>query len=532
MGIPSFFSYIIKNHSSIVKKQLPDDIDILLIDANSIIYDIVHMGANENNTIIQKVIEQLWIYIHMFSPKLYVYIAFDGVACMAKMEQQRTRRYKSWFLEENMTTKEMTTKEMTTTTTIKEPTTPIQPKFNTMCISPGTPFMNQLSDAITKEFTSNTSCVSSSKESGEGEHKLFEYLRNNPNINANVVIYGLDADLIMLSILHVSYTKNIYICREAPEFGEKNAALAKEMLCLDSQLLTNNILVEMDCKCQNIGRITDYIFLCFFLGNDFLTGFPSISIRTTGIQRLLDTYRLYIGAYDRLLIHPETKKIQWKWVTLFLQMLAKQEKENLIQEYASREIWAKQTWHRLLQTNKTNTNQPNKSNHPNKSHPNKSYSIDSWVDSVPLLFREREEYICPTEPHWEKRYYRSLLRIQSTSEIHDVCINYLEGLEFVYHYYTQGCPDINWKYRYAYSPLLCDLYKTLHTTNNNNNTMYLCANDKQTSRTERDVLKYILPPPYFEKMFDTSKNDDDDASVSFTWEWSFKRYLWESHIHL
>ena len=35
--------------------------------------------------------------IKIISPDVIIYIAFDGVSPVAKMEQQRTRRYKSSF---------------------------------------------------------------------------------------------------------------------------------------------------------------------------------------------------------------------------------------------------------------------------------------------------------------------------------------------------------------------------------------------------------------------------------------------------
>ena len=41
MGIPSYFSYIIKNHPNIIKKYIKDvlKVDNLYLDCNSIIYD-------------------------------------------------------------------------------------------------------------------------------------------------------------------------------------------------------------------------------------------------------------------------------------------------------------------------------------------------------------------------------------------------------------------------------------------------------------------------------------------------------------
>ena len=60
--------------------------------------------------------------------------------------------------------------------------------------------------------------VSTSQEPGEGEHKLFDYLRKNDLTNDNIALYGLDSDLIMLSIFHMNYCNNIYNFREAPEF--------------------------------------------------------------------------------------------------------------------------------------------------------------------------------------------------------------------------------------------------------------------------------------------------------------------------
>jgi 5'-3' exonuclease len=108
------------------------------MDCNSIIYDAFRdieknyspqQGPIET-LIINTVIANIKKYVYMIKPSEYLYIAFDGVAPFAKMEQQRTRRYKSQFMTQNA--------ETSTTNQI----------WNSAAITPGTNFMNTLSEKI------------------------------------------------------------------------------------------------------------------------------------------------------------------------------------------------------------------------------------------------------------------------------------------------------------------------------------------------------------------------------------------------
>lgn len=100
MGIPSYFSYIVKNHPEIIKKLCFNNIKVnnLYLDCNSIIYDAVHnidfakLIESDADAIIKMVCEKINHYIILLKPDLNVYIAFDGVAPVAKLEQQRSRR--------------------------------------------------------------------------------------------------------------------------------------------------------------------------------------------------------------------------------------------------------------------------------------------------------------------------------------------------------------------------------------------------------------------------------------------------------
>ena len=94
MGIPSYFSYVLRNHFNIVKSQKQVVCSLLLIDANSFIYDAVY----ENATNIPELVYQKIIELRKKLNAEKVFVAFDGVAPLAKMKQQKQRRYKSYLL--------------------------------------------------------------------------------------------------------------------------------------------------------------------------------------------------------------------------------------------------------------------------------------------------------------------------------------------------------------------------------------------------------------------------------------------------
>ena len=198
MGIPAYFSHIIKNNPKLLQSIHSINIHHLLLDSNSIIYDCIK--DHTENQIIQEVCKKIDYYITLFKPSKSVYIAFDGVAPAAKLKQQKERRTKNYYI-----------KQLSKTN-----------GWNTAAVTPGTQFMNTLSKSIHLYFkqkkTTKKIIISTSTEKGEGEHKLCQYLREKHCLHDNVILYGLDADLIMLGLIHIRYCKSIYLYRETPEF--------------------------------------------------------------------------------------------------------------------------------------------------------------------------------------------------------------------------------------------------------------------------------------------------------------------------
>ena len=164
MGIPSYFSNIVKQHKNVIKKLsgLPR-IHNLYMDTNGLIYDAVRVvGSNSGMSndeyearLIQTVCEKINEYLAMFRPSDKVLIAFDGVAPVAKLNQQRERRYKSWFttvVEQTITRKNALLDPMTVGAGVGAGAgagaaagAAAAPKaWNTSSITPGTRFMAKL----------------------------------------------------------------------------------------------------------------------------------------------------------------------------------------------------------------------------------------------------------------------------------------------------------------------------------------------------------------------------------------------------
>ena len=516
MGIPAYFSYIVKNHPNIIKKLSSNTIQVnnLYLDCNSIIYDAVHnidftkLVESDIETIIRIVLNKIDEYIIELSPDNNIFIAFDGVAPVAKLEQQRSRRYKSLY--QNSILKSIFKGDK------PDP-------WNTTAITPGTLFMQRLNEKIRQKYKNPSDynvkqiIISPSDICGEGEHKLFEYIRTFPEAhkNVNTVIYGLDADLIMLSINHLPISSNIFLFRETPHFIKSiNAELEpNESYVIDIPELAKIITLDMNngeklTTEQQKNRVYDYIFLCFFLGNDFMPHFPSVNIRTGGVDKMLNAYKATIGGTNDNLTNG--KKIFWKNVRKLVQHLADIEEDNIKMETKNRDRRSK--------------------NHIPEFTPEEKYSK---FESIPTYERTIEQFINPYKPNWQLRYYKTLFDIViDETRRKQICINYLEGLEWTMKYYTSGCSDWRWCYKYDYPPLFCDLihYIPFFETE-------FIENKKPAPVTELVQLCYVLPRQSLillpEKLYNnliTKRLHWYKSDCEFVW--AYCRYFWESHVQL
>jgi len=449
MGIPSYFSYILKHHKHILKRN-----NIvchnLYLDANSIIYE--HL--NKEGNIYEHVYHSILNLQKLFSPKK-TFICFDGVAPLAKMVQQKQRRYKSLL-----------------TNTI------LGAQSDTNKITPGTLFMNELNTYLRDKMDTHT-ILSGTDEPGEGENKIFHFMRRESE-DEHHIIYGLDADLIMLSLLQQNY--KIFLYRETKYFEYLNYINKKYDYILDIDLLGKQICEIVD--------VEEYCFLCFLCGNDFLPHFPSINIRNGGIEYILHHHK---KTNVKLI---QNGRIIWSELYKLFYSLSKDE-----QAMIAKQIMWKPTRKR------TNITHADRLNH------------------LPLYDTDEEEYL---NQYPDK--YNEILFKQKNDE--DICKNYLEMLEWTWAYYKGEDVDLYMYYRMHYAPLFKSLLhhfplygesflKTKNTTYVNPITqlLYVLPYDDFHLIPTQNMDQVLKEFPYLKvKHYDI--------------QYAFCHFFWEAHVDL
>jgi len=509
MGIPSYYSYLIKNYNKLLKnlENFNENVDNFYLDTNSIIYDCLNKEINEND-LIKEVCLKIDEYIKTVNPTKLVYISFDGIAPVAKLKQQKERRYKSKFmellLEEMYEDCDMDIKE--------------KALFDKTSITPGTNFMKKLDEKIKDFFRARENIygvdkiiISGSGERGEGEHKIFERIRNNKNKEKHV-IYGLDADLIILCLNHLSFSRDIYLFRETPDFASNiNANIDDSALYLmDIYELMNLILVEMFDK-KNLQNkeilIKDYVLLMMFMGNDFMPHFPSLNIRTFGINMILELYKTVLGNKNLRLIE-DNEKICWKNLRELLEKLSTMELDNLKKEYSIRNRIQK---------------------HQRRVEECEDKMLNREISMIPINNRDVEMYINPYNEYWENRYYKELFETERNAEnLEKICMNYLEGLEWNMKYYSSGCYNWKWKYKFHYPPLFVDLLKYVPLWD------VVMIEKNQDNISSKEQLAYVLPENSLylleKNLIEPVRKYKIEKNTNIGIKWSFCKYFWESHI--
>ncbi|KAL7930943.1 exoribonuclease [Trichoderma chlorosporum] len=377
MGIPAAFRWLSNKYPKIISpviEQTPittedgitipvdttqpnpngEELDNLYLDMNGIVHPCSHPEDRPAPTDEEEMMLEVFRYtdrvVNMVRPRKILMIAVDGVAPRAKMNQQRSRRFRSAREaqekeEDKKALIELLKRQNGGVFPAADSETVVKKAFDSNSITPGTPFMDILALSLRYwcQYKLNTDpawaklkiIISDATVPGEGEHKIMNFIRSqrtSPNYDPNTrhVIYGLDADLIMLGL--ATHEPHFRVLREDVFFNEgKNRACKlcgqkgheanncrgnakpaedaveekskdaqapalKPFIWLHVSVLREYLAAELSIpdlpfRFDLERAIDDWIFMCCFVGNDFLPHLPALEIREHGIDTLTTIWK-------------------------------------------------------------------------------------------------------------------------------------------------------------------------------------------------------------------------------------------------
>lgn len=397
----------------------------------------------------RSIMDGIWKYTNMcvnaVQPTGTVHICIDGVAPTAKMIQQRKRRYMSVF------TKKLERMYGKHTAGVV---------WDSNAISPGTPFMARLQAylrACIRDDYSKNYYLSGSDDPGEGEHKIFARIAALDHKDP-IVVYGLDADLIMLSLM--SHHPAIYLMRE-PTGPYRDPDNENEFLYMDMDVFRSALLRELQIKYQwpitsdmlddpygptACKMIETYVCVCFFLGNDFLPHPLTLSLKKGGHEAVLFAAKNCME--QGIPFWDDNDNPNHVFIVELLSQLSKREDDD---------VWKVNQDYLKRRANST---------------------LADNLDSYPLQseFKHplaKELYDMKASSKWRSVYYKTMFhtKLFDTSVIRLACTMYLQGVHWTYRYYKRLPKDPRWYYPYGYPPSLTDLrnfVSSLSETDNEN----------------------------------------------------------------
>lgn len=331
MGIPRFYRYMSERYP-LINQPISDvsllpEFDAFYLDMNGIIHNCTHtddVSDALSSLGLAAQLHNIFTYMdrlitHIIKPKALVYIAIDGVAPRAKLNQQRSRRFRAGLERQEALEKERYLQIKLEDEKNGERRAPDAPKFDSNCITPGTEFLEQLSHHLVYFVRQKMKTdplwarleifFSGSEVPGEGEHKIVEFIRHRkmlPGYGADVrhCMYGSDADLMLLGLM--THEPHFTLVREVVVWGgHKGSKVAAKQIAeqqwqlVHLSLFREYLMMEMRVVAPLDGErmLDDFILLTFLLGNDFIPHSPTLEISEDAIPLLLQVYRELLGKH-------------------------------------------------------------------------------------------------------------------------------------------------------------------------------------------------------------------------------------------
>lgn len=522
MGVPQFFSWLVSKYKSqLLVNATQQRPDYFYLDFNCAIHPTVKDAKITTlEEMYQACCKYLEILVNKANPTKMVYIAIDGVAPMAKIKQQRYRRFKA--IQDRRELDAIDRKHNKWKAQ----------KFDFNMISPGTDFMSSLHKHIAT-FTRGKwphlrVILNSSNHPGEGEHKIMKHIRNHTEPDSNIVIYGLDSDLIFLSLINSSAKAKMHLLRESKAFDPKaqdsftyfdinlfrklivqammniktaddhnltnvfnnakeNDEMVDERVVPDGNetasgpkkdtvtvnAVVNELITNLDEDLQT-KYIVDYVALSFMLGNDFLPHIPNLIIRENAIMRLIENYTFIQSKYPGMfLVSDDRTTFNYKFFIKLLEFIANTEDADL----------ANSLQNSIDRINKFKNTYRYRSSEPYE----RDILIWEYVENT------YTNTLLLGKPGWKARYYTHYLGQFGPNLVDKMCLDYLTGMIWMLRYYTGDCPSWSWYYKHRAAPAISDLFRYMENYNDQTmNNLIEFSSSGPISPAEQLLL--ILPP--------------------------------------
>uniref|UniRef100_A0A8C6S1N2 5'-3' exoribonuclease 1 n=1 Tax=Nannospalax galili TaxID=1026970 RepID=A0A8C6S1N2_NANGA len=465
MGVPKFYRWISERYpclSEVVKEHQIPEFDNLYLDMNGIIHQCSHPNDDDvhfrisDDKIFTDIFHYLEVLFRIIKPRKIFFMAVDGVAPRAKMNQQRGRRFRSAKEAEDKIKKAIE----------KGETLPTEARFDSNCITPGTEFMARLHEHLKyfvnmkistdKSWQGVTIYFSGHETPGEGEHKIMEFIRSEkakPDHDPNTrhCLYGLDADLIMLGL--TSHEAHFSLLREEVRFGGKKT----------QSITTEKITFKYDIE----KIIDDWILMGFLVGNDFIPHLPHLHINHDALPLLYGTYITILpelGGYINESGHLNLPRFE-----KYLVKLSDFDREHFSEVFVDLKWFESKVGNKYLNEAAGVAAEEAKNYKEKKKSKGQENSVcwaaldkrEGQVASKDNLEDETEDDdLFETEFRQYKRtYYMTKMGVDVVSDdfLADQAACYVQAIQWILHYYYHGVQSWSWYYPYHYAPFLSDI---------------------------------------------------------------------------
>ena len=296
--------------------------------------------------------------------------------------------------------------------------------------------LNGFSSHITN--TNNKYCVflSDSNSPGEGEHKIMNFVRNN-NKSPQILIYGLDADLIILSMIQDK--SNIQLLREPQNTTSdiQDFSVDNEFIYLDINAYTTSFIKEYNLQAYDRTNVLyDVMFVSFFGGNDFVEPFINTRIREkNNFTKLMNLYVTILQKTQQHIINIDSLEINQPFFISMVEKIAETENGFVKKKANSFQFSGEGGGDNNLTAYEQELQNYYHAPYTSETNPFNGY----YSNHMHLI-----NYKLPHES-WKKQYYKYFYPNSYT--IDDSCQDYLRSLIWTLQYYTkEGVPS--WTYHF------------------------------------------------------------------------------------